>query len=285
MDLLGTANRAMRHYLVLRGVESHTTRVGPLALHYYRRAGTGLGPPVLLIHGLGSSANAYARMLAPLSRRFRHVFAVDIPGNGFSPLPDSGPVPLREQVTAVVGFIEQVVKEPVFLVGNSLGGAMSLFLAHERPDLVRALGLIAPAGAKLAPERIEALLASFKLSSNKEARAITRRLFHRTPVSLLILSSEMRRLYSTPTVQSIVNEVKPSDAVTEDMLRALAMPTLLLWGRSERLLPYESVDYFRAHLPSHAQVHEVPGFGHIPQFEKPSEVAQRLISFADAQAL
>ncbi len=285
MDLLGTANRAMRRYLVLRGVESHTTRIGALSIHYYQRQGSGLGPPVVLVHGLGSSANAYARMLIPLSRRFRRVYAIDIPGNGFSPVPDGGPVPLREQVTAVVGFIEQIVKEPVFLVGNSLGGAMSLFLAHERADVVRALGLISPAGAKLAPERIEALLKSFRVSSNQDARAITRRLFHRTPMALLLLSSEMRRLYSTPTVQSIVNEVKPSDAVTEDMLRGLPMPTLLLWGRSERLLPYESVDYFRAHLPAHAQVHEVSGFGHIPQVERPSEVAQRLIHFADEHRL
>jgi len=69
------------------------------------------------------------------------------------------------------------------------------------------------------------------------------------------------------------------------MPRGLALPLLLLWGRSERLLPYVGIDYFRAHLPASAQIHEVPGFGHIPQIERPFEVAQRLIRFADEQRL
>ena len=281
MDLLGFANRATRKVLVARGVESHTRRIGSHDIHYYRREGRGSGGTAVLVHGLGSSANSFARTLVPLSARFGQIFALDIPGNGFSPLPSSGPLALREQMTSVVNFIDELVGGPVFLVGNSLGGAMSLFLASERPDLVRALALISPAGAKVEPHRLEALMNTFDVRTNRQARAITRRLFHKPPLPLLLLSKEMRRIYETPTVRSVMGEVKPSDSVTEALLQGLKMPTMVIWGRSEKLLPYEGIDYFRAHLPASAQVHEVPGFGHIPQMERPAEVVQRLIRFAD----
>jgi pimeloyl-ACP methyl ester carboxylesterase len=55
---------------------------------------------------------------------------------------------------------------------------------------------------------------------------------------------------------------------------------MLVWGQSEKLLPYESLDYFRTFLPKHAEVHEVPGFGHIPQMEKPAELVELLLGFA-----
>ena len=104
---------------------------------------------MLLVHGLGSSANAYSRTLRPLAKRFAEIWALDLPGNGFSPLPGSGPLPVREHVGVVLAFQRECIGRPVFLVGNSLGGAMSLFAAHHAPDAVAAIGLIAPAGAPM----------------------------------------------------------------------------------------------------------------------------------------
>lgn len=285
MSLLSVANEAMRQMLVVRGVQSFTQTIDGHQMHAYRYQGVGAGPPALLVHGLGSSANAYARTLTPLGRRFRSVYAVDIPGNGFSPQPSGGPLSLRAQMQTVIGFIEQKVRGPVFLVGNSLGGAMTLTLAAERPDLVQGLALISPAGAKVAAHRLADLLKTFDVRSHREARAVTRRLFHRAPLPLLMFSGELRRLYASPTVRSVLAEVRPEDAVTEEMLAALRMPVLLLWGKSEKLLPYEGLDYFRAHLPRHAEVHEVAGFGHIPQMEQPKELVRRLVAFADAHRL
>ena len=63
------------------------------------------------------------------------------------------------------------------------------------------------------------------------------------------------------------------------------MPTLLLWGAAEKLLPYEGIDWFRAHLPGHAEVEVVRGFGHLPQVERPAQLVQRLVQFADRYQL
>jgi pimeloyl-ACP methyl ester carboxylesterase len=54
-----------------------------------------------------------------------------------------------------------------------------------------------------------------------------------------------------------------------------------LWGKSEKLLPFESVEYFRAHLPRQAGIEIVEGFGHVPQLERPKELVRRLSVFAD----
>jgi len=275
----------MRRVLQAQGVKSETHRVRGHEVHTYRLEGTGLGPPLFLLHGLGSSANAYWRTLKPLSLHFRRVWAIDVPGNGFSPQPASGPLPWREQLATVRSFLEDVISEPVFLIGNSLGGAMSLYLAHDRPKLVRALGLISPAGAKLEDGRFRELVRSFEVSTHAQARAITRRLFAKPPLPLLLLSGQMRALYANPTVKSLIKEVQPADAVTEDMLAGLAMPTLLIWGGSEKLLPAEGLAYFRAHLPKHAEIHEVEGFGHMPQMENPRPLVRRIIDFARAQQL
>ncbi len=285
MDLLGTANKAIRQVLVAQGARSEVRFVHGHAVHHYHLRGDGKGPPVLLLHGLGSSANAFYRTLMPLARRFSDVWAIDMPGNGFSPLPDAGPLPVREQVKVALGFQADVIRSPVFLVGNSLGGAMSLYAAHEAPKALKALALISPAGAKLSDESVDGLKRSFSVTSHAEARAMTRRLFHKAPLPLLLFAGELKTLYRQPTVISVLEEVNASDYVTEEMLAALSMPTLLIWGKSEKLLPYESLAYFRKYLPEHAEIEEVPDFGHMPQMEAPSEVVRRLIAFAERQSL
>jgi pimeloyl-ACP methyl ester carboxylesterase len=285
MTLLETANRAMRRILEAQGVQSEVHRVRGHDVHAYRLEGQGLGPPLLLVHGLGSSANAYWRTLKPLALHFRRIWALDVPGNGFSPTPSSGPLPWRAQLDTVRSFLEDVIREPVFLIGNSLGGAMSLYLAHETPAAVRALGLISPAGAKLEDRRFRELVSSFDVNTLAEARAMTRRLFARPPLPLLLLAGEMRNLYANPTVKSLIREVQPADAVTEAMLQGLPMPTLLIWGTKEKLLPPEGLAYFRAHLPKHAEIHEVEGFGHMPQMENPRPLVRRIIDFARSRSL
>ena len=63
-------------------------------MHYYFAQDRGTGPPLFLVHGLGSSANAFFRTMVPFLKKFRAVYAIDLPGNGFFPLPSGGPLPI-----------------------------------------------------------------------------------------------------------------------------------------------------------------------------------------------
>ncbi len=281
MDLLATANQVLRRYLLARGVQSLTATHAGHPVHYYALAGEGRGPPIVLVHGLGGSANGWYRLLAALAKRFSRVLALDLPGNGFSPMPAAGPLPTAQQLAVLKSFLETSAGEPVFLVGTSLGGAMTLTLAHQAPGLLKALGLVAPAGAEMTEEKLTALFASMNVRTAADARALTRRLFHKAPLSLLLFASQLRHMYGSPAVRAFISEVKAADVLAPNVLRELCVPTLLLWGGSEKLLPAEGVEYFRTHLPPHAQVHVIEGFGHVPQMERPAELARRLIRFAD----
>ncbi|MDC0709744.1 alpha/beta fold hydrolase [Stigmatella sp. ncwal1] len=286
MDLMGGVQKMTRQMLVARGVRSTVRTVGGQSVHSYELKGQGKGPPVVLVHGLGGSANGFSRVMFPLGRRFSRVLALDLPGHGFSTEFCAGPGCVRGQFDTLRAWVEQTVGEPAFVVGNSLGGAMVVNLAAEASGLVRALGLVAPAGAALSQETFDALLSSFAVETAEEARSLTRRLFHKAPLPLLLLSSEMRKFYATPAVQALTEDARTTRAsLTPEALQSLSMPVLLLWGGSERLLPSETLDYFRAHLPPHAQVQVVKGFGHVPQMERPDELVARLVAFADKAGL
>ena len=286
MELLPGLQRALRRFLVLKGARSSVVRIDGYDVHYYDVAGTGVGPPIVLVHGLGGAANGFYKILFGLGSRFSRVLAPDLPGNGFSQLPPGTPaLNAEQQLHVLTRFLETVAREPVFLVGSSLGGAMTLTLAHRRPELVRALGLVAPAGARVSPERFDELIRSLQVTSNSDARALTRRLFHKPPLTALLLASDMRRMYASDAVKAILTESKYADLIDPALLQGLKVPVLLIWGGSEKLLPYESADYFRAHLPSNAEVHVVEGFGHIPHVERPEQVTRTLVGFADRAGL
>lgn len=285
MNLLEAANRAVRHALVLSGVESRTWKVLGHDVHAYRVRGEGRGPPMLMVHGLGSSANSFFRTMRPLAKHFGDVWALDLPGNGFSPLPLGGPLPVRDNVKVVLEFQRQVIGEPIALVGNSLGGAICLFAAVEAPQALKGLILMSPAGARLSAQNVAGLKRSFDVRTPADARAMTQRLFARPPLALMVLAGPMQTLYENPTVKSIIAEVTVDDAVPEAALQALSMPVLVVWGREEKVLPKESLAWFRANLPKHAELLEEPGFGHMPQMEHPARAVRRVLEFARRQGL
>lgn len=284
MDLLGGLHRSLRRGLVRRGAKSVVSPVSGRQIHHYRVEGKGNGPPVLLVHGLGGSSNGFYKVILPLADRFQRVFALDLPGHGFSP-PAEPDWTLRQNLELLAAFCEQVVQARVFAIGNSLGGGLCLALASERPELVRALTLLAPAGARLGAEHLAEISAALQVRNGAQARALTRRLFHRAPLLTLVFVSLLPRIYGSPAVRGILADVDANAFLSPEALRRIAAPTLLLWGKSEKLLPFEAVQYFRAHLPPQAKIEIVEGFGHVPQLERPRELIRRLAVFADQSQL
>jgi pimeloyl-ACP methyl ester carboxylesterase len=262
------------------GVGSELHRVAGHSVHAYRVAGTGLGPPVLLVHGLGGSANGWVRVLRAFARDFSAVHAVDLPGNGFSPLPASGPLTFEEQLGLLHAFCREVVKTPAFVVGNSLGGALSVLLAAEHPEDVAALGLVSPAGGQMTPEAMAELMRTLDVRTTADAVRLTRRLFHRAPLVAILFAPELKKMHATPAVRALRTLAQERKHIPPDLIAGLRAPTLLLWGASEKLLPREQLDWYRAHLPPGARIEVVPGFGHVPQMERPRELVQRLRGFA-----
>lgn len=268
-----------------RGVRSEFVEVAGQRLHHFELKGSGKGPPILLVHGLGGAAAGFSRVLFRLAKRFERVLAVDLPGHGFSPEYGLGPASVRGQYDMLVEYCREVVGGPSFVVGNSLGGALAVKLAEEHPELVRALGLISPAGADVGHELIREVLEAMDVRTAEQSRALTRRLFHRPPWVMIAFAGAVRGVYSTPAVRALsADALATGEYLKPEVLQQLAMPVLFIWGGSEKLLPHQSLDFFRSHLPAHSRVRVVEGFGHIPQVERPARLAQELVEFADATA-
>ncbi len=101
--------------------------------------------PVLCVHGMAGAASNWTDFMAELAPEFV-CQAIDLPGSGYSPPPKARRgYSIPALAGTVAAFIEQHSRGPVHLVGNSMGGAVSVRLAATRPDLVRTLTLISPA--------------------------------------------------------------------------------------------------------------------------------------------
>lgn len=110
-------------------------------LHVIER---GQGPALLLIHGLGGQSAHYTYgIVDKLAPHFR-VIAVDRPGSGYSSRDAGSSAALETQADNMAALIDQLKLERPFVVGHSLGGAISLALALAHPEKVAGLALIAP---------------------------------------------------------------------------------------------------------------------------------------------
>src|SRR5690606_9416719 len=220
VNVLEAVQNVTRAWLQARGVRSRTERMADHEVHHYVLEGTGGGPPVFLVHGLGGSANGYAAILFGLARRFRRIHALDMPGHGLSPKP-AVPLTLRAQMDLLHAYARRELPQPALVVGHalggrpslrlaarapaparplarpalavgaSLGGALSIQLAAEAPEHVRALALLAPGGARVEDARMEELWNHLDVRTPEQAREMSARLFHRLPLSLRLFGSHM----------------------------------------------------------------------------------------------
>jgi len=277
--ILPVAEKLARFAMNRGGMTSRFVEASGVRLHVYDGAGGGTLPAVVLLHGLGSAGAAFARVVTRLRPHVRRVIVPELPGHGFSARGDQRVTP-EVLLTCVTSAIERVIDEPVILYGNSLGGAVAIKVALERPACVRALVLVSPAGARLPDEEWRALVSTFDVRDASDARAFLARLYHRPPWFLGLIAREFPHLLAKPAVREILESATQDHAPTPEELARLTMPILFLWGRSEKLLPATGLAYFRAHLPPHAVVEEPEGFGHTPQLEAPERVADRILAFA-----
>ncbi len=248
-------------------------------LHAYDARGRGAGPTIVLLHGIGASATPFGPMIARLRRTARRVVAVELPGHGFSEL--HGDALTGEGLfNAVAAGLQKLVPEPMVLMGNSLGGAVSLHYAASFPERVLGLVLVSPAGAHATDAEWEALKSRFAVDSRASAREFLGLLYHRTPWFIPLLAHELPASFARRAVRELLDSASNDHLPPPDSVMSLSMPVLFLWGKSERLLPPSHFAWFRKHLPPGAVVEEPEGFGHCPHLDSPGRLARRIASFA-----
>jgi pimeloyl-ACP methyl ester carboxylesterase len=206
--------------------------------------------------------------------------ALDAPGHGFSAEPTSEVTPTAF-FDAVTEALDGLLEERAIVVGHSLGGALALHYAITSPHRVDGLVLLSPGGARSTEKEWRTLKASFDLRSRGDALRFLDRVYHRTPfVGRLIAHELADASFKRRAVREILASATREAAHDPAALSAMTMPVLLVWGRSERLLPESHLAYYRQHLPAHTVVERPERLGHVPHADSPRWVADRILAFA-----
>jgi pimeloyl-ACP methyl ester carboxylesterase len=248
----------------------------------------GLGPDVLMIHGLASSHRMWERPLKRLALSGFRAWALDLPGGGESDSCGmaSSWYTIANMTSAVETFIERVGIQNVSLVGHSMGGSIVLELARQRPELLGALVLVAPAVSgrvgllhTLLDSPLRRLL--FSLSQRHPTLVLWG---ERTMLgaSEFIHNPGLRRdvqdlAHTTP--EAFMGGLKAVlDFDFTDRLRMISTPTLVVVGTRDMTLP-PSESELAARQISGARLVKMRGVGHQPVDERPEEFDHLLVEF------
>ena len=267
------------------------TSLEPKAAGGVRYRVGGEGEPLLLVHGLGGSGDNWVEVLPELVRRHR-VIVVDLPGHaGSASLPAGATV--GDFASSVAGVLEAEQVESALVAGHSFGGLVALRLAHARPELVRGLLLVAPAGIATSSRLIETLVVA--ATTVRPGRFVARfrhrwadRVWYRRALFRPWFVSDPVPLSERATHGLLADQGRHTDTkvagramVAGDPRRDLGQLTcrvVVLWGARDAQLPLDDAFEYARRL--RAKLRLVADCGHLVIVERPHAVLDALYDLA-----
>lgn len=272
------------------GLEERRACIAGVDLRYFTG---GEGEPLVLVHGLGGSAANWVELLAAASGRYR-VLVPDLPGHGGSGKPPKG-AGMSHFADVVAGLIELEDAAPAVVAGHSLGGLVTLRLAHRRPELVRALLLAAPAGIATrtrAAQRVVLLAGLLRpgrwvapFRHRYSARVWYRRvLFQRWFVADPLAFSPRATLgFLEGPLEHVDTRTAARAMLADDPridLEHVRCPSIVLWGARDPQLPLDDAFEYARRL--RAQLRVVADCGHLVIGERSEACLDALDSLAES---
>ena len=267
----------IRQLLASQGVEDTFLDVGGHPVHAYVAGPEDAARTVVLLHGLGDSANNWFRTLPLLAWRGERVVAIDLPGHGLSPPHDErGFLHIREHAEVVKEAVRQrAVGEHLALVGHSLGGWVAT-KAHLEGLPASRLVLVEAAG--LEHEGMWESIELLRIEHEEDVRRFFKTICHHTPLGLGLLSKEVAAMFRSPAVVNFINAYERDDLIKDDDLARVTAKTTILWGEDDGLIPPILAHRWHGGIPGSNLVW-IPKCGHAPQYERPL-LFQRLLEDA-----
>ena len=265
-------------FVALDGMRVHVRDVGP----------ADDPTPIVLLHGTGSSLHAWEGWVARLSDR-RRVVSLDRPGFGMTGPNPTGDYTMRYYAGFVARLLDLLEIRRCVLVGSSSGGGVAWHVALATPDRVAALVLIAPAGyPRTTPHSL-----GFRIAQSPWLAAITAHILPRSLVARslrgtygdvakvtpelvernyeLTLRAGNRRALGATLRQGTAHDQSAA-------IRRVAVPTLILWGDQDTVIPPADAQRFHTAI-ARSQLVMLPGLGHMPYEEDPATSVAALLAF------
>jgi pimeloyl-ACP methyl ester carboxylesterase len=261
----------------------------------------GSGQPLLMVHGLAGSALNWMAV-GPLLARDHRVMAIDLAGFGQTPLFHRSAA-VGANAKLVHDFIERVIREPVELMGNSMGGHIGILLAADHPEWVDRLVLVDPAVPGMPTRRPEAAMigvaAALSIPGLVET-VLDRRIRLLGPERLVdevlaivtaeptLIDEEVKRAHVELTQERSLLGAQNHRALVQASrsiglrmadprfwarVKAVRAPTLVVHGELDRVIPLQAARELVRRRPDWTLA-VIEGAGHVPMMEAPDRFVE-----------
>jgi len=243
--------------------------------------------PIVMLHGFAGDKLNWVRYARHITSHYR-VIIPDLPGFGESDWHSHLIYSMRNQAIWLGAFLDALGIAKAHIAGNSMGGHIATHFAVRAPKRVETLLLFAPAGTEGAgppwdEAKIEPGRHPLKTYSQKDYDQLLQMVFVKPPT----LIGPVRRYFAMQAIarqpynQKIFEDITVREAgneLVEVMLPSISMPTLVLWGDTDRLLDCGQARLYETMMPD-ARVIVLPGCGHMPMAEEPHYTACASLEF------
>ncbi len=260
----------------------------------FRRMGA--GPTLVLIHGITNSSQSWEPAMRLLARNF-DVIAPDLPGHGESDR-QRGDHSLGGHACVMRDLLHVLEVERATVVGHSLGGGVAMQFAYQFPDMVERLVLVGSGGLgrevsplirsaalPFAEQVLPLLTARPLIEAGTAVAGLIGRLGFKPGADLAEVSRGVASLGDTErraafvrTVRSVISPLGQRVTATDRLYLAADLPTLIVWGDRDPIIPVEHGRAAHALLPN-SRLEIFEGAGHFPQLDDPVRFAELVTEF------
>ncbi len=252
----------------------------------------GEGSPVILVHGLASYVYSWRHNLNELAKSHR-VYALDLPGFGFSDKPSNHDYSLGAQAEFIKSFMDLMKIPQASFAGNSMGGGVVLEMAMRHPERVKGIIIIGSVGVrkeqfapwmrKMTSTIMRSGFAGLIVPGPRRMRWLMGQLYHdRSKILPQDVEAYLLPL-QTPEFKRALSSMLATlhlKLSNTERLTQIDHPTLILWGEEDRVMSKDIAFHFKNSLRQ-AQLVIVPNAGHSLIQERPEVANQHMLSFLE----
>ena len=236
------------------------------------------GVPIILLHGSNADLHTWQPWADALKADYR-VIRYDQRGHGLTGAAPDADYTLDAFTNDVELVADALGLEQVILGGNSMGGWISAGYALDSPERLMGLVLVDASGAPI--ERDGPPPLGFRIAQTPVLRDVARHFMSRSiferslaqSVSnqTIVTEEEIDRYWELARLPgnrkaTMQRFATPRVVYSQEQIAALDVPTLVMWGEEDALIPLAAGNWYAEHLPNSTYV-TYPGIGHIPQQE------------------
>ncbi len=245
--------------------------------------------PIVLIHGTSASLHTWDGWVEVLKEQ-RRVIRFDLPAFGLTGPDPQNNYTIEHYAEVVIAVLDKLAVKKSVLAGNSLGGYIAWATAVFHPDRVSKLILVDASGYPYDPESVPL---AFKLSQNPIASHLFKNVLPKSLVEKsvkdvygnpdLVTDELVERYYQLSLREGNRSALKARFEQTlpgalADEISTINVPTLLIWGKQDKLIPLKFGKKFAQELPN-SQLVIFDDLGHVPHEENPQKTVTAVIDF------